>query len=133
MNRCGSRSKRFENEEKVMKVSILRSGVISVEKWEASLSMMERRLKEAKEEIGQWGEKYQNLEREKEELYNKILAEVTSKYVNEHNVVEKMEKENEQSLKQIASLEKQSLGEPPRGAGIPELKTCQSQNRKLKQ
>ena len=94
---------------------------------------MERRLKEAKEEIGQLGEKYQNLEKEKEELYDKILAEVTSKFLNEHNIVEKMEKENEQLLKQIASLGKQSLGEPPRGAGIPELKTCQSQNRKLKQ
>ena len=44
-----------------------------------------------------------------------------------------MEKENQQLLKQIASLEKQSLGEPPRGAAIPELKTHQSQNRKLKQ
>ena len=42
--------KRFEDEEKVMEVSIiniiiLKSDVISVEKWEASLSMMERRLK----------------------------------------------------------------------------------------
>ena len=53
---------------------------------------MERRLKEAKEEIGQWKEKYQNLEKEKEELYNEMLAEVTSEYVNEHNILEKMEK-----------------------------------------
>ena len=42
-----------------------KSDVISVEKWEAGLSMMERRLKEAEEEIGQWREKYQNLEKEK--------------------------------------------------------------------
>ena len=133
LNRSGSLSKRFEDEEKVIKVSILKSDVISVEKWEASLSMMERRLKEAKEEIGQWREKYQNLEKEKEELYNEMLAEVTTKYVNEHNIVEKMEKENEQLLKEIENLEKQSLGEPPRGARIPELKTRQSQNRKLKQ
>ena len=40
-----------------------------------------------------------------------------------------MEKENEELLKQIANLEKQSRGEPPRGAAIPELKTRQSQNR----
>ena len=91
---------------------------------------MERRLKEAKEEIGQWREKYQNLENEKEKLYNEMLTEATSKYVNEHNMVEKMEKESEQLLKQIANLEKQSLGEPPRGAAVPELKTRQSQNRK---
>ena len=133
LNRSGSRSKRFEDEEKIIKVTILKGDVISVEKWEASLSVMERRLKEAKEEIGQWREKYQNLGKEKEELYNEILAEITSKYVNEHNIVEKVEKENEQLLKHIANLEKQSLGEPPRGAGIPELKTRQSQNRKLKQ
>ena len=132
MNRSGSLSKRFEDEE-VIKVSILKSDVISVEKWKESLSMMERRLKEAKEEIGQWRVKYQNLEKEKEELYNEMLAEVTTKYVNEHNIVEKMEKENEQLLKQIENLEKQSLGESPRGARIPELKTRQSQNRKLKQ
>ena len=104
-----------------------------MEKWEASLNMMERRLKEAKEEIGQWREKYQNLENEKEELYIEMLTEVTSKYVNDHNMVEKMEKESEQLLKQIANLEKQLLGELPRGAAIPELKTHQSQNRKLKQ
>ena len=92
LNRSGSHSKRFEDEEKIIKVSILKSAVISVEKWEASLSVMERRLKEAKEEIAQWREKYQNVEKEKEELYNEMLAEVTSKYVNEHNIVEKMEK-----------------------------------------
>ena len=50
--------------------------------------MMERRLKEAKEEIFQWREKYQNLEKEKEELYNEMLADVTSKYVSEHNIIE---------------------------------------------
>ena len=61
-----------------------------------------------------------------------MLAEVTSIYVNKNNIVEKMEKENKQLLKHISNHEKQSLGEPPRGAGIPELKTRQSQNRKLK-
>ena len=94
---------------------------------------MEKRLKEAHEEIGQWREKYQNLENEKEKIYNEMLAEATSKYVNEHHMVEKMEKESEQLLKQITNLEKQSLGEPPRGAAIPELKTRQSQNRNLTQ
>ena len=79
LNRNGSHSKRLEEEEKVIKVSILKSDVISVEKWEASLNMMERRLKEAKEEIAQWREKYQNLEKEKEELYKEMLAEATSK------------------------------------------------------
>ena len=51
-------------------------------KWEANLSMMERRMKEEEEEIGLWRKKYQNPEKEKEELYNEMLAEVTSKYVN---------------------------------------------------
>ena len=40
LNRSGSHSKRFEDEEKIIKVSILKSDVISVEKWEASLSVM---------------------------------------------------------------------------------------------
>ena len=44
--------------------------------------MMERRTKEAKEEIGLWRKKYQNSEKEEEEPYNEMLAEVTSKYVN---------------------------------------------------
>ena len=44
---------------------MLKNDNISVEKWEATLSMMERRLKEAKEEIGQWRKKYQNSEKEK--------------------------------------------------------------------
>ena len=44
-----------------------------------------------------------------------MLAEVTSKYVNEHNIVEKMGKENERFPKRIASSQKQSLGEPPQG------------------
>ena len=73
LSRTGSRSKRSEDEEKVIKVSILRSDVVSVEKWEASLSMMERRLKEAKEEIGQWGKKYQSLEKKKKNNTMKCL------------------------------------------------------------
>ena len=102
----------MEDEEKVIKVSVLKNGVILVEDWEASLSKLENRLKEAKEEIGQWREKYQNLKKERE-LYNERLAEVTSKYVNEHNIVEKMKKENEQLLQQIADLRKKLLGECP--------------------
>ena len=98
LNRSGSRSKRFEDEEKYTKVSILKSDVISAEKWETSLSIMEGVMKESKEEIGQWRKKYQNLQGVKEELHNEMLAEVTSKNVNEHNNVEKMEKENEQLL-----------------------------------
>lgn len=49
--------------------------------------MMERRLKQAKEEIDRWREKFQNLEKEKE-LYNETLADITSKYVNENSIVE---------------------------------------------
>ena len=53
LNRSGSHSQSLEEKEKVAKVSILKSKVIPVEKWEASLNMMEGRLKEAEEEIGQ--------------------------------------------------------------------------------
>ena len=46
LNRSGSHSKRFEDEEKIIKVSILKSDVISVEKWEASLSVMHEKKTE---------------------------------------------------------------------------------------
>ena len=39
-------------------------------------------MKEAEEEIGLWRKKQQDSEKEKEELYNEMLAEVRSKYVN---------------------------------------------------
>ena len=73
LNMSGSHSKRFEDEGKVAKVSILKSDVISAEKWEPSLSIMERILKEAKEEIGQWRKKYQNLQEENKNYTMKCL------------------------------------------------------------
>ena len=55
--------------KKLSRSQFLRVMLFWWKKWESSLSMMERRLKEAKEEIGQWSKKYQNSEKEKEELY----------------------------------------------------------------
>ena len=133
LNRSGSSSKRLQDEEKIIKVALLKTDIISVERWEASLTTMEKKLKEAKEEICQWKEKCQNLEKEKEDLYNEMLAEVTNKYVTEQKKVEEMGKENEQLIKYIEQLQNESQGKPPIGAGIPQLKTRQSQNRKLKQ
>ena len=50
--------------KKLSRSQFLRVMLFWWKKWESSLSMMERRLKEAKEEIGHWSKKYQNSEKE---------------------------------------------------------------------
>ena len=94
---------------------------------------MAQKLKDAKEEISNWKKRYENLEKEKEDLFNEMLAEVTTNYANEQKKIKGNGKGNEQLVKYIDMLENESLGNFPRGAGIPDLKTCQAQNRKLKQ
>lgn len=42
----------------IINIIIFKSDVILVEKWEVSFSMMERRLKQVKEEIDCWREKF---------------------------------------------------------------------------
>ena len=133
LNRSASAAKRKEQEEKNCKLAILKNDIITIEKWEASITLMEQKLKDAKEEISNWKKKYENLEKEKEDLFNEMLAEVTTNYANEQKKLKEMEKENEQLVKYIDMLENESLGNFQRGAGIPDLKTRQAQNRKLKQ
>ena len=84
-------------------------------------------------ENSNWKKKYESLEKEKEDLFDEMLAKVTTNYANEQKKLTEMEKENEQLVKYIDMLENESLGNFPRGAGIPDLKTRQAQNRKLKQ
>ncbi|KAJ7393814.1 hypothetical protein OS493_003480 [Desmophyllum pertusum] len=73
-----------------------------------------------------------NLEQEKEKLVEEMLSEIENNNVEEQEKSKELEKENQQLIKYIDMLENESLG-IHRGAGIPELKTKQAQNRKLKQ
>ena len=83
LNRSGTQLQRVSQDENVTKQAIFKNDIISVEKWAARLTSMKQKLKEAKEEISNWRGKYENLEKEKEDLYNEMLEEVTNKYVNE--------------------------------------------------
>ena len=51
----------------------------------------------------------------------------------EQEKLKELQKENDQLVKYIEKGENEILGILPRGAGIPELKSRQAQNRKLKQ
>ena len=106
--------------------------MISVEKWEADLRSIQSKLEKAEEEICNWRRKYENLEKEKEKLVEEMLSEIEKDYAEEKERTRELSSENQQLNKYIASLENQNLG-IHRGAGIPDLKIKQAQNRKLKQ
>ena len=132
LNRKGCSSQRKEHEDKFYKLAVLKNEIISVEKWEAEINSIQSKLKTAEEEICNWRKKYENLEQEKEKLVEEMLSEIENNNVEEQEKTKELEKENQQLIKYIDMLENESLG-IHRGAGIPELKTKQAQNRKLKQ
>lgn len=133
LNRKESLTKRREHENKICKVSLLKSDIISIEHWESSLTTLEKRLNEAKEEVCNWREKHDNLEKEKEALFDEIMSEVLANCNDEQEKLKELQKENDQLVKYIEKGENEILGILPRGAGIPKLKSRQAQNRKLKQ
>ena len=61
-----------------------------------------------------------------------MLSEIEKDYAKEKERTRELSSENQQLNKYIDSLEKENLG-IHREAGIPDLKTKQAQNRKLKQ
>ena len=89
LNRSASTAKRKEQEEKNCKLAISKNDI--TEKWEASITLMEQKLKDAKEEMSNWEKKYENLEKEKEDLFDEMLAEVTTNYANEQKKLKEME------------------------------------------
>lgn len=54
LNRKESLTKRREHENKICKVSLLKSDIISIEHWQSSLTTLEKRLNEAKEDVCNW-------------------------------------------------------------------------------
>ena len=61
-----------------------------------------------------------------------MLSEIEKDYAKEKERTRELSSENQLLTKYIDSLENESQG-IQRGAGIPDLKTKQAQNRKLKQ
>ena len=106
--------------------------MISVEKWEADLRSIQSKLEKAEEEICNWRAKYENLEEEKEKLVEEMLSEIEKDYAREKERTRELNNENQQLTKYIDRLQNESLG-IHRGAGIPDLKTKQAKNRKLKE
>lgn len=76
--------------------------------------------------------KYENLEEEKEKLVEEMLSEIEKDYAREKERTRELNNENQQLAKYIDKLQNESLG-ISRGAGIPDLKTKQGKNRKLKE
>lgn len=76
LNRKEFLIKRREYENKICKVLLLKSDIIFIEYWEFSFIILEKRLNEVKEEVCNWREKYDNLEKEKEVLFDEIMFEV---------------------------------------------------------
>ena len=107
------------------RLAILRREVISAEKWEADLRSIESKLEKAEEQIFNWRAKYENLEGEKEKLFKEMLSEIEKDYAREKEKTSEL-------IKYIDRLQNESLG-INRGAGIPDLKTKQAKNRKLKE
>ena len=114
------------------RLAILRREVISVEKWEADLRSIQSKLEKAEEQISNWRAKYENLEEEKEKLFKEMLSEIEKDYAREKEKTSELKDENQQLIKYIDRLQNESLG-INRGAGIPDLKTKQAKNRKLKE
>ena len=133
LNRKGSLAKRREHENSICKVAILKNDIISIEHWESNLSPLEKRLNEAKEEVCNWRKKHDNLEKEKETLFDEIISELLANHNDEQEKLKELQKENDQLVNYIERGENEILRILPRGAGIPELKSRQAQNRKLKQ
>ena len=132
LNRKGNHKNRKEHDEKLCRLAVLKNEVISVEKWEADLRSIQSKLEKAEEEICNWRRKYENLEKEKEKLVEEMLSEIEKDYAKEKERTRELSSENQQLNKYIDILENENLG-IHRGAGIPDLKTKQAQNRKLKQ
>lgn len=73
LNRKGNCKNRKGHEEKLCRLAILKSELISVEKWEVDLCAIQSKLEK---EICNWKAKYENLEEEKEKLAEEMLSGV---------------------------------------------------------
>ena len=80
LNRKGNFKNRKGHEEKLCRLTILKSKVIPLEKWEVDLCAIQSKLEK---EICNWKAKYENLVEEKEKLAEKMLSEIGKDYARE--------------------------------------------------
>ena len=79
------------------RLTILKSEVISVERWEVYLCHSVKTSKE----ICNWREKYENLEEKNEKLAKEMLLEIEKDYAREKERTGKLNNENQQLTKYI--------------------------------
>ena len=80
LNRKGNFKNRKGHEEKLCRLTILKSKVIPLEKWEVDLCAIQSKLER---EICNWKAKYENLVEEKEKLAEKMPSEIGKGYARE--------------------------------------------------
>ena len=105
------------------KISILAGEVITVE-WRSKIFNLEDKLGLAKEQINHWREKFHDLEKEKEKLFEEMLRE--------KDLNQSCQEESELMKKYIRQLENDQF-KKVRGTPIPDIKTSQARNRKIKE
>ena len=105
LNRKGNCKNRKGHEEKLCRLTILKSELISVEKWEADLCAIQSKLERAEEEICNWRAKYENHEEDKEKLVEEMLSEIEKDYAREKERTRELNNENQQLTKDIDRLQ----------------------------
>ena len=101
LNRKGNCKNSKGHEEKLCRLTILKSELISVEKQEADLRAIQSKLERAEEEICNWRAKYENHEEEKEKLVEEMLSEIEKDYAREKERTRELNNENQQLTKYI--------------------------------
>ena len=124
LTKKGSPKQRKEFLASYKKISILAGEVITVDEWRSKIFNLEEKLGLAKEEINHWREKFHDLEKEKEQLFAEMLRE---KDLNLSS-----QEESELMKKYIRQLENDQF-KKVRGTPIPDIKTSQARNRKIKE
>ena len=124
LNKKGSPKQRKAFLASYKKISVLAGEVIRVDEWRTKIFNLEEKLGLAKEEINHWREKFHDLEKEKEKLFEEMLSE--------KNLNLSCKEESELMKKYVRQLENDQF-KKVRGTPIPDIKTSQARNRKIKE
>ena len=124
LNKKGSPKQRKEFFASYKKIAVLKDEVISVDEWTSEICKLEQKLELAKQEIDNWKQKFHDLEKEKEKLFEEMLKE------KDH--YQSCKEESELMKKYIKQLENDQF-KKVRGTPVPMITTTQARNRKLKE
>ena len=75
LNKRGSPKQRKEFLASYKKIAVLEGEIVTVNEWASKICKLEEKLSLAEEEIGNWKRKFQDLEKEKEKLFEEMLRE----------------------------------------------------------